>query len=600
MEVEERVSDRVKLKFSVRDTGIGMTPEQLARLFQAFSQADTSTTRKFGGTGLGLSISKRLVEMMGGNIWAESEAGVGSTFLFTAWFGIGSAEQERKRFVPDLAGIRALVVDDNAQAREILSDALRGFALRADAVSSGQEAIQALAAADSQDPYQLVLMDWHMPGMDGLQASAIIRRDPQLKNVPRIVMVTAFGREEVRAQAEQIGIDAYLMKPVSASVLYDTLMELFGAARLETSAASARKDGLRRIRRPRHSRSAGGRQRDEPAGRHRTAGKRGSRRDCRRPRRHRREAASRRTAAAAVRHRADGSADAGDGRSHGHAAAAGRPEIQGPSHRRHDRPRAGGRARTLSAGRHERPRHQAHRSGRAVRDAGALDQADASRQRRRSSKPDAAGVDVALPDIEGIDIAGGLRRVAGNKRLYRSLLEQFATKQADADSKIREALRKGDRELAERLAHTLKGVAGNIGIESVQAAAAKVEKAIREDDVSVSAFVAELKSILSPQIDAIRNALGERAPVVARADSFDADTAAAAVARLMSLIEANDGDAADAVQEVALALSGKVDGGSLDALRTAIDEFDFDAARTKLSQIANDCHLILGQQNGEQ
>ena len=129
--VEERVSDRVKLKFSVRDTGIGMTPEQLARLFQAFSQADTSTTRKFGGTGLGLSISKRLVEMMGGNIWAESEAGVGSTFLFTAWFGVGSAQQERKRFVPDLAGIRALVVDDNAQAREILSDALRAFALRA-------------------------------------------------------------------------------------------------------------------------------------------------------------------------------------------------------------------------------------------------------------------------------------------------------------------------------------------------------------------------------------------------------------------------------------------------------------------------------------
>ena len=238
--VEEEVAGRVKLKFSVRDTGIGMTPDQSARLFQAFSQADTSTTRKFGGTGLGLSISKRLVEMMGGTIWAESEAGVGSTFFFTAWFGVGS-EADHRRFVPDLAGIRALVVDDNAQAREILNDSLRGFTLRADAVSSGEEAIRALAGADTVDPYQLVLMDWHMPVMDGLQASAVIRREGRLKNVPRIVIVTAFGREEVRSKAEQMGIDGFLTKPVNASMLYDTLMELFGASRLASADAESRK-----------------------------------------------------------------------------------------------------------------------------------------------------------------------------------------------------------------------------------------------------------------------------------------------------------------------------------------------------------------------
>src|SRR5205085_2574974 len=153
--VEERTEDRVTLAFSVKDTGIGMTPEQVSRLFQPFGQADTSTTRKFGGTGLGLSISRRLVEMMGGTIRAESELGVGSTFTFSVWLGIGTASHETRRFVPDLAGIRALIVDDNAQAREILSDSLRAFALRTDTVDGGRAAIEAVTAADERDPYNL-------------------------------------------------------------------------------------------------------------------------------------------------------------------------------------------------------------------------------------------------------------------------------------------------------------------------------------------------------------------------------------------------------------------------------------------------------------
>ena len=170
--LEERTSERVKVKVSVRDSGIGMTPEQAARLFQAFSQADTSTSRKYGGTGLGLSISKRLVEIMGGEIWVESTYGVGSTFFFTAWLGIGAAEPEQKRFVPDFSGIRALVVDDNPLACEILTDGLTGFALRVDSASSGEQAIRELSAADTQRSLssgsdRLA----NAGGMDGLEAS---------------------------------------------------------------------------------------------------------------------------------------------------------------------------------------------------------------------------------------------------------------------------------------------------------------------------------------------------------------------------------------------------------------------------------------------
>src|SRR5262249_45531427 len=231
------------LKFSVRDTGIGMTPEQSARLFQPFSQADTSTTRKYGGTGLGLSICKRLVEMMDGTIWVESQAGLGSTFCFTARFGIGS-RQKRKQFIPDLAGIRALVVDDNAQAREILTDALRVFALRVNSVASGQDAVREIVAADSQDPYRLVLMDWHMPNMDGLEASRVIKRHDRLNHVPKIVMVTAFGREDIRNQADEIGVDGYLLKPVSSSLLYDTLVDLFGMASSEQRPRGPKADAV--------------------------------------------------------------------------------------------------------------------------------------------------------------------------------------------------------------------------------------------------------------------------------------------------------------------------------------------------------------------
>jgi polar amino acid transport system substrate-binding protein len=240
-ELLEQNEDQVTLKFAVRDTGIGLTEEQAGKLFQPFTQADTSTTRKYGGTGLGLAISKKLVNMMGGEIRVESKYGEGTTFIFTASFGLGK-ERAKKRFVtsPDLRGTKALVVDDNVTSREILKEMLESFTFEVTVAASGQEGITELENAGKDQPYELVVMDWKMPEMDGIEASRVIKKHPGLGKIPAIILVTAYGREEVMQQAEQVGLDGFLLKPVSPSVLFDASMQAFGEAVPEKSRVSRR------------------------------------------------------------------------------------------------------------------------------------------------------------------------------------------------------------------------------------------------------------------------------------------------------------------------------------------------------------------------
>jgi PAS domain S-box-containing protein len=217
-----------KVKFVVRDTGIGMTPEQRVKLFQSFSQADTSTTRKYGGTGLGLAISKQLVGLMEGEIYVESEKGVGSYFIFTANFGRCELADKESVAVDSLGGLKVLVVDDMASARQMLETTLRSFDYRVDCVSSGPEALDALEKASADDPYKLVLMDWKMPEMDGVEASRLIKGHEILADIPTIIMVTAYDRQEVMSEAVDLGLDGFLVKPMTPSTLLDTILGLFG------------------------------------------------------------------------------------------------------------------------------------------------------------------------------------------------------------------------------------------------------------------------------------------------------------------------------------------------------------------------------------
>jgi two-component system sensor histidine kinase/response regulator len=597
--LEERVSNRVKLKFTVRDSGIGMTQEQTARLFQAFSQADTSTTRKYGGTGLGLSISKRLVEMMGGEIWVESTHGVGSTFLFTAWFGVGSAELVQKRLKPDLAGIRVLVVDDNALACEILTDALEVFALRVDSVSSGQAALRELTAADSRYPYQLVFMDWHMPGMDGLEASRLILRGGRLKHVPKIVMVTAFGREDIRIQAGETGVEGYLLKPVSPSLLYDTLVELFvvpgqGGGRLRAKkegSSSTDASGIRILLvEDNEINQQVATELLESAGAIVRIANHGGE-------------------AVRILTESEGSPpfdvvfmDLQMPEMDGYTATRflrTQPQLQGlPIIAMTAHAMVEERQRCLDAGMNDHVSKPIDPDAmfatllrwakpRKVRATGAED---------RTAKP---ANDEPLPEIEGVDMAGGLKRVAGNKRLHHDLLMQFAAKHSEVNSQILAAIDGGDNKLAERIAHTAKGVAGNIGLGKVFAAAGKLERAIREADAAVPAVVDEFTLVMSRQAQAIQNAMHDvmldQPAEEATIPEFDPRAASAAIANLQALLESSDADAAEAFHTLECTLLGVCDKSRLSALDAAISEFDFDAARMRLDEITKEYSTNWGQ-----
>ena len=243
-EIEEETEDEVALRFTIRDSGIGMTQEQIDKLFHAFTQADTTTTRRFGGTGLGLSISKQLVGLMNGKIWAESMPGEGSKFIFTARFGKAVERRAGKRNMPnvELQGICVLAADDNATCRHILQSYLESFTFKVTMVANGIEALQAIEKADGEGmPYQLVVLDWKMPEMDGIEAATKIHEMTGLSKKPKILLISSFSQSDMLQHVEEDVIDGVLAKPFLQSELFNATLEIFGRAeaRMKRGAATA-------------------------------------------------------------------------------------------------------------------------------------------------------------------------------------------------------------------------------------------------------------------------------------------------------------------------------------------------------------------------
>ncbi|MDC8757774.1 response regulator [Janthinobacterium fluminis] len=575
------------LRVEVRDTGIGLNPAQRDKLFQAFTQADTSTTRHHGGTGLGLTISKRLVEMMDGEIGLESAAGVGSTFFFTARFDLAELPHPADGTAADLSGLRVLVVDDNASARGIFLGMLAALHFDAAAVAGGAQALQALARArDEGRPYGLVLMDWQMPGMSGLEASAAIRASAGA-DAPKVIVVTAYAREVLLDELRAQQIDGLLNKPVSASTLLDSISLVFGRDL----------GNCRKSRRQTDYRAA-------------ELSVRGAWLLLVEDNEVNQEVAQQILSDAGVRV---------DIASNGAMALAKiavndydgvlmdcqMPVMDGYDATRKLRENArharlpviamtanamvGDKEKCLEAGMDDfiaKPIDVAQLFSTLARWI-----APKHPQEEAAAAAPEARVGEALPAIAGLRMEAALRRIGGNLQLMRKLLERFAATQAEAIARIGAAIDNNDLETATREAHTLKGLAGNIGAVALADSAAAVEHLLAHGagealELALAATSQELQRLLPGIVQALDDKAAPPQAEMAPASAAELARLGEAMRALAALLGQDDAAALKQVEQICAMLTAAGQAEQARQLRRLLGQYDFEGALAQLHEAA--------------
>ena len=577
--VSERTNTDVLLHFSVTDTGIGLTAEQMGRLFQSFQQADASTTRKYGGTGLGLAISKQLAELMGGNVGVESTIDKGSTFWFTARLGLGTAPQAIRKPMPDLRGKRVLVVDDNDHARTVMHGVLQQMGFDVTDVPSGQTALDALGAA--KIPFDTVLLDWQMPGMSGLEAAGRIRSLP-LAKTPHLAMVTAYSREDLLGQATAMGIDEVLPKPVSPSMLLDALIRLM----TDDSQPDA---------------PLGNDARDAPAlG---LEGLCGVRVLLAEDNLLNQQVACELLADVGVQVMV-----AGNGRLAVEMARAQpfdailmdmqMPEMDGEDATRTLQALPGWAGTPIIA----MTANAMHADRKRCLDAGMVDfvakpiepeqlfqtllrwtwkqvTPDAPQEPSLRAIAGTAPEFNLLPaHIEGLDLHAGLRRVLGREDRYLALLTSFVAEQANATVHIARALADGRTQDAHRAAHTLQGLASTIGARALHGAAHTLEEAIVNGTATANNHLPDVAHALNRLLQALQpvlqNSAANRSTIPAPADPTQPRQA---MEHLRTLLRNDDANAQRYFADHA-ALFEPVMGAQFLRIRNAIESLALDDA----------------------
>ncbi|NQD36718.1 response regulator [Permianibacter sp. IMCC34836] len=609
-------ANQLLLYCAVRDSGIGLDAEQKAKLFQSFQQADSSTTRKYGGTGLGLAISRKLAELMGGEVGVDSEPGRGSTFWFTA--SVGKGKQEAPVLVPqpDLRGLRALVVDDHSTARHVLTELLKSMTFRSDEAESGQDALQRIQAADATGaPFDLVFLDWKMPGMDGITTARRLRHLP-LSKPPAVVMVTSYGREEVFRDAAHAGIADVLVKPVHASLLFDTTMRALAPERSismtvtdsDDSAEPRAHDGVSNAQ---LARLAGRRvllvednelNQDVACG---LLAEVAMQVDI---------AADGEQALAALAKQTydlvlmDMQMPVMDGITATQALRRQPQFATLPVIAMTANALASDRERCLAAGMNDHvakpidPDELFRAMLRWLPDAGTTNDTGVSAPANGGNTNNKTGktIAISLPVVAGLNTRQGLRRTLNKPQSYLRLLEKFVERQADSADRLAETLSQRDYRTAERLAHTDKALAGNIGAEALAALAAELEQMAREQVPAaiwqpvLQHYGSALQALLEPlrqqlQPATARDAANATASVGAASDGERGVEPPAAppdrhaVTELQHQLAGGDSEATDSFTHLRASLQGWLGDDATRAIDRAIQDYDFDSAAATLA-----------------
>lgn len=599
---KNRQEDQVVLHFCVKDTGIGLTQEQIERLFTTFTQADSSTTRQFGGTGLGLAICKRLVEMMQGSIWVESIPHQGSTFHFTATFALSN--QDRRRFrLPsrDLLGLRVLLADKNQVAREILKNSLESFSFRVTCVCSREETLIAMETAIEQNtPFHLLVLDRGTEEMDGFEtAQEIDRRFGAHNKAPKIIMIPFYAKGNLKHTQEERSVDVVLSKPITPSVLFATILKLFGQVP-PSPTKSAEKSGWLTTDGSANWQGVKILLVEDNEINQQVA----------------RELLEERGIQVQIAANGQEAVDTLFTNAYdlvlmdiqmpimdGYAATR---ILRGEARFNHlsiiamtANVMPGDREKCMAAGMNDhisKPIHPPtlfatmarHFKPKAVHAKPAL-----------VATPPPQTTDLLPKSLEGIDMEAGLFNVNGNSKLYLKLLKEIHSKYHGIVDKLHSELEQNSHEVAVRLIHSFKGVVGTIGAKQLQAHCSQLELAL---EAGQTQQVEELLISWSPQVEQIMQVLAPFAlvqpeipaiPTGPPSGKFDKNQLQEIFCTLTKQIAAHDSKAVAQLQQAIEIIGGFLVGNNLmQTLSQQLNDYEFEAAQETVQQVVKELGLL--------